>query len=380
MDNATVEFNKNVRNYWIRNWAYNAFENYEYIKKEFEEGKAHCISVLPRVKNVPAIIIGSGYSLDEALPYLRFWEGGLFSSPSTARILDHWGVKPTYIMAVDTSEDVAEKLRGPDYTDTALLTHPCSDPKTIRSWTGAKYYFRMNEIEGEFIPHVLGVAYPNIKVPVLNSGCFANTAIVLAQMMGFSPIYLVGVDFGFPPDETGKPRERFHEVELKGKYVYKWKPKQYIDTSKPEMVEDLGTHLKSGKVSSERGIWTTETNLFYKRALMGIYKHYLPNLISCSKGILRELPRINVKDVIEYQGIGFDKLYKTPEEIGKIVDDYLIPRGQYAFRKEGNVIGMETIEGIEEQITLSEDRLNKLRHIKKIWSYKDDHWERKEKD
>lgn len=364
MDQATVEFNKNVRNYWIRNWAYNAFENYEYIKKEFEDGRVHCLSKIPRVKDVPAIIVGSGYSLEEALPILRFWKGALFSSPSTARILDHWAADPTFIMAVDTSEDVAEKLRGPEYTDTALLTHPCSDPKTIRAWKGEKYYFRMNELEGEFIPNVLGLVYPWIKASLLNAGCFANTAIMVAHTMGFSPIYLVGVDFGFPIDETGKPRERFRDVDLKAKYVYKWKPIMYADTSKNEMVEDCG-------------IWTTETNLFYKRALMGIYKHYLPNLISCSKGILRELPFVPAEEVINHQGLGFDQFLLSTEQIDELVDSYLIPRGQYAFRKEGNILGMETVEGMEETIVASEDRLNKMKHTRKLWKMKDGVWERK---
>ena len=104
------------------NAAYNSSANWGKISALAMSGEDVCLSTLPRVQGIPALVLGSGPTLDEAAPFLNQWPGVIFSGPSQVRICDKWKRQPDFVVAVDSSPVVAEQLKGPLYShETSLV-------------------------------------------------------------------------------------------------------------------------------------------------------------------------------------------------------------------------------------------------------------------
>jgi len=349
------QFNAGVRQNLIRNWAWNAVVNHSRIRKEFEEGRDLSATTLQVNKGVPAIVIGSGPSLDKVAPYLRGWQGAIFCSPSHVRILDRYECRPSFVVALDTSNDVAEKLRGPVYSDTTLLTHPSMDPDVFEFWKWSKRYFLMVE-NGEW-SDLQPYMYPWIDAPLPNSGCVVNNSIHIATMLGYSPIFLMGVDMGFPAGIKAATNFRY-----RGAYAY-WPVAPSTVDPKDELPQ-------------ENGIPTTHTQLFYKAILLANWKLLRSFLISCSDGILTEIPYAEPLEVLKKQGQGYGGLKTTDKQIDTIVDSYTIPRGMYSVRGPHGPMGNELAGQIQEQIRQMEGVLEERKRVFAKWRHGEDGWAR----
>jgi hypothetical protein len=74
-------FNQKINYEKNRQYAKNSAENYARIKTDFQRAD-YSIETLPRfARDMPALILGSGPSLDAALPFLGAFQGILFASP-----------------------------------------------------------------------------------------------------------------------------------------------------------------------------------------------------------------------------------------------------------------------------------------------------------
>lgn len=264
-----AEFNARVGQDHARQYARNAAENYQRIKAEFQKAD-YSIDTLPRFQgdaNVPALIIGSGPSLDAALPQVNRFNGVIFASPSQLDILEKWEIVPNYVVAVDSADSVGEdQIRSDrDCYGMTLLTHPYISPKTLEAWHGNKRYFELQEADGGHFRDV----YPWIKVGFPVCGSVNNTEVLIAHWMGCSPIILAGVDYCFPGGRT-----RAQDYRKRGPYIFDPLPLQYCETS-------------PGKTSA------SQETLFYANLLLGIWKMYkLPLVRIGDEGACTEIPYI----------------------------------------------------------------------------------------
>ena len=81
----------------IRNSYYNHFGIWQRYKE-------HAASDMPKGEpgsKGPAIVIGSGSTLDKALPRLKDWEGAIICSPSHLSTLVYHGCEPDYLLLLD---------------------------------------------------------------------------------------------------------------------------------------------------------------------------------------------------------------------------------------------------------------------------------------
>lgn len=357
-------FNGGVKTNLIRNWAWNAHINHPRILAEYRSPARHEYDLdrVQKVQGAPAIVIGSGQSLDEALPYLHGWRGAVFASPSHAKILDHAGRLPEWLVAIDTSCDVPDKLDGPEYARTTLITHPSIDPGVLEMWQWDKKYFLMEDT-GEW-SDLQSYVFPWIKVRLVNEGCVMNTCISLAWLMGYDPIFLMGADFGFANNKIQGMR-----MKKRGKYLYWPDPPQESGPPKEIMME-------------EHGVQTTPTNLFYKNILLANWKMQSvgpgkTHIINCSpNGILRELPTAEPKAVIEQQGQGFIESYPSPRKIAEIVDAYTVPNGMYARIEAGRGAGMEMAQEAEDSVAGMEAQIAQKKEVLSRWTKTGEEWSR----
>lgn len=356
------DFNQGVRRGLMRNWVYNEHANHGFIRREFHEGHALDMHDLGRLDNPqPAIVIGSGPSLDHIAPLLPQWQGAIFASPSHMRILDAVGRHPEYLVALDSSTDVAEKLSGIEYHRTMLITHPSIDPGVLEMWgKRPKRYFLMQE-NGEW-SDVLPLAYPWIHSRIPNMGCVANSCIYMAHGLGYDPIFLAGVEFAFT---DGK--ESFTRPIKKGNGWYRPGVQEEVDESK-------------SWVFRENGVLTSSTNVFYKSILLANWKMFGMHLVTMAPGIVTELPFADPETVVKAQGqMNPEQGYLSQDEISKRADAYTIPRGMRAMGENGNAEGLEMAGMVESTIKSLAASLKANNKIFSRWKRQDDGtWTRKE--
>lgn len=318
--------NKGILKSWLPIWVINAFQNYETILEE-SASQDMSVSTIPKVKDKPAVIIGSGPSLDKTAPLLGDWEGAVFACGSNALIPTRWGHQPEYICVFDAGDSLYPKLFGYNWEGSTLLCHPSISPKILQNWIWDKYYYLQLDWAHQWFTEILPLAYsdymrfpnekpPNLKITVGNSGCTANNAIQLAKYLGYNPLFLIGLDFGYP-DKKERCTRWFWEMA-------KWKKYD------PEKYTDREMHI------SDNGILTTEEQIEYKAALMAVYKYDRPQLFDCSEGIITELPKLNFKEVVEKNGRGFEKYYRGKKEIVRICDAYAAGRQKPADKGDVN--------------------------------------------
>ena len=343
------------------NLAWNAAKNWEPISDDAQYGKPVCISTLPHAQNTPAVIVGSGPSLDKAAPLLPRFPGAVFCGPSQVRTLDRWSRLPDYIVAIDSHPVVAEQLKGPLYSSTVLLTHQAIDPKVLEFWQWGIRFFRL----ATDFDQVQQAMYPWLRVRFTARGCTVNAAVQLAAWLGYSPIYLVGVDFGFP-----EGRLRATDWEPRGAHAYnKVEPRTAYDKKQSVFTDEAEKNSRNGIVE-HRGIMTTREMLYYRLLLLAIWKARHPHLWSCSEGILQELPWVSFDEVIEgdYQ----EGEYPSNDAIDRIVDRELIPAGMFV-EANGNITN---IEEILDRIDQTRSELSALESQSEKWNHSADGWER----
>lgn len=287
----------------------NMFENYRHMSDDLATGDAKQIIKGSRAAK-PVIIVGSGSSLDAALPMLSKWEGAIFCTPSQAATLHACGCHDLNVLILDTRTEWRQIADGgPDFFKLGkknLYTHPGIHPAIWKAWQGDKHLFRCCD---ERIPAyvVQAAAYKQVEAQLRLFSSSIPAMVGIAQYMGHSPIFLVGCDMS---------AKRFSAVEYK---------------------TDSGTWYKHGPMAEDDnaievdGVRTTELQLFYRRSF---YMQTLIDrspIISCSTGILARFPYRDLKKVINQQGKHFKNAVAGDVEFLEIEKE-LIKENAYLIR------------------------------------------------
>lgn len=179
----------------------NAFKNYAMLNEAHEIGQAHCMSTMQQ-GNKPAIVIGSGGSLDTIIEELVDWPYPIFCSSSQISSLVMHKRNPEFLCVLDPTCAPSDELAVPpgELGKSQLLTHPSAPYEYLQRWimrTSSKaFFFRILEPTYDWYTHHLRWAYPWIKAQVLPFIDSAASEISLATKLGYNPIYLLGVDYG----------------------------------------------------------------------------------------------------------------------------------------------------------------------------------------
>ena len=102
----------------------------------------------------------------------------------------------------------------------------------------------------------------------------------------------------------------------------RWKKEDLRIVEHEENGKTIGVPIGREIIISDNGIPTTDEQSEYKLALMSVYKIDRPQLFDCSDGIITELPKADIKEVVEKNGKGFENRFRTDEEIVRCSNDY----------------------------------------------------------
>lgn len=327
----------------------NTAYNHHIIVKACEEGRARDIADEPALtKPKNALIIGSGASLDEALPLMNKWTGGIFCTTSHALTLMRYGIEPTHIVALDPF-CTWEEIEGIDWskTKTKLITHPGVWPSLIEKWPNEMLLYIENigrpdsfyaTVQKRQYSHRIFHEPGNIrdcefryyiKTEVAIFACSPAIQLFFANKLGYTNSFLVGVDLGFI---NGK--KRFTEYTVK----------KIIDGN-IEWEEHKHPFTPDEKtIYSKNGIPTEEIHLYYKKNIISAWRLAKCNLYTTDKGIITEIPYVDFKKVIKHGG------FRVPNQKESFIADraekYLASVGAYVIYTDKGLSFVEAPEGL----------------------------------
>ncbi|OGV54731.1 MAG: hypothetical protein A2X49_09670 [Lentisphaerae bacterium GWF2_52_8] len=157
-----------------------------------------------------ALILGAGPSLDEAMPLLRrIREKALFIAVGTAlKSLLEEGIKPDFVVSVDSVPAVMKQFEGVSADSAWLLTHHQAPPELFNLFENRAFIFAANLLGG-FNTWLEGTAALPMRLSV--GGTVALTAMDAAISMGCRHIVIAGLDLSFRQDGPTHARHSVYD-------------------------------------------------------------------------------------------------------------------------------------------------------------------------
>jgi len=366
----SAKFNVLTRQRHLLNEIIQSFKNYEAIDRAFKDGKGVDLGNLPKHKGVPILILGSGPSFDLAAPFLKNWKGAIMASTSQAVTCIYHGHPPEYIMALDPdckSDELKPTPKPWNEYNTILLHHPGVSNNLVGWWPGKRGFFRKLEPQTPFFGNAQKIGYadirreidprgrltlmevtPRIRTEIVMLGCALNAQIFAATQMEYSPLFMVGTDFGFPEN-----RGRFTEWSYKEKKKlvgYHTAEEENIDGDWSSYFPPL-IEARSNDMVADNGCPSDSLQLYYKKNFISAWRLDKANIINCSKGAVSEPPYAPIDKVIECQGdlskmADIVKPY-TEREIIEKAEGYLAQHNTFIVRfkaEKDKLAGIQFVE------------------------------------
>ncbi len=305
-----------------------AFLNHNLLYMARASGQVKCMSEAP-TPGGPAIICGSGSTLDKAMPLLKKWKGAIFCSTTHGTTLVYHGAPPTYMAALDPRMAPDPELSVPKggWDRSAYLAHVSTPRGYFEQWLGSTkapaYVFRVLEPTVPWYTRHLAWAYPWVKVQMLPFIDSIASQVTLAARLGYDPLYMIGVDYGGP--------RMTQMIWVKGQWE-KAGPSGVVDstniappTEKPEDLRGPGGLVTSdGMLYSKRGmLMSSFMRINDARRPVRVYQMSHPSNVV-------EFPPADLEQVLETQGASpppFDR-EAVSERIETVLarsDTFLVP-------------------------------------------------------
>ena len=279
-------------------------------------------------------MIGSGPTLIPNLPFIKKWKsntgGKIYCGLSSINILLQAGIRPDFLNIYDARDTHTDPAFGIEsapegyYNGIPMITAPEYDHDFIKYWLEVRknpVYLHLRQTGGGdnpvylyYLNNLLPMAYnhsPDLKHPITagiyNVGCVANHELITAAYMGCDPIFLVGVNFGYP-------MKKYHVRPM----IYKggkWVQSDYLkDEAKKEHPDQF---------LSDHGVLTDSCNVMYKHATITFWARLRSDVYEASInnlwGILDIIPKADMRKVAVNKAI-LEKVSRRDRE--KRINDY----------------------------------------------------------
>jgi len=169
-----------------------------------------------RFTDFPALVLAAGPSLDEVLPDLKALRRRclIVAVDTSYRFCRYQGVEPDFLVTVDPQYWNSRHLDWLPRAGTLLVSESSAHPRAFRlgdSREHETYYVSSFFPLGTYIEELIG------KRGLIGAGgSVATTAWDLCRYLGCSPIYMAGLDLGFPGKRT-HARGAFFEESMHGR-------------------------------------------------------------------------------------------------------------------------------------------------------------------
>ena len=162
-----------------------------------------------KAENLPAIVLAAGPSLADVLPYLaELKKRAIIICVDTAlRACLRSHVEPDFIILVDPQYWAAQHLAGLSSPSSVLITESAAYPSVLR-FNCRKIVFCSSFFPlGKYFEQQLGS-----KGKLDAGGSVATSAWDFARLTGASPVFMAGLDLGYPDKKTHIKGSTFEEA------------------------------------------------------------------------------------------------------------------------------------------------------------------------
>lgn len=204
-------------------WVKNAFLNVPYLVNygsiSYETLKAGFESLVGK----PYVVLGAGYSGIFLLDVIKKYRDKIVLcvvDTALKTVLD-FGIKPDFVFSLDSQFSNLKDFFGIDTSNLILLADILVSPELIRNFKGRVFLTKSSHLEivNDVIFEMTNNAVSwieeklNYRILSLESGGSVSTNLFhFALLMGGDPVFLVGVDLGFPyivSHSLGTPSHEF---------------------------------------------------------------------------------------------------------------------------------------------------------------------------
>ncbi len=167
-------------------------------------------SLKNKFKNLPAIVVTAGPSLNHALKTLKDAKGkALIIAVGTAlKPLLAAGIKPDFVIAIDSDPKTWNQFSDIESKDIYLLAGTIVYPPIFKLFNDHLFSF-MSDVLTDFNDWLISCDSSPGNLAV--GGTVAVSAIDAAVVMGCSPIILLGLDLSFPEDGTSHAKNSMYD-------------------------------------------------------------------------------------------------------------------------------------------------------------------------
>ncbi len=186
----------NTLRFRIKQWIDNFVANQKYV-----QGGRGVASLVAMLKDIPAVIVGSGPTLDRNIKDLVAVKDRalIIACDSSAKALLNFGVEPDLIVVTDSKERVADFIGGMEISKFNFIADTFIHPKTAEMLQDAKRLYWYSTLPIEACPFTGALNEWTGYIGNLGTGgCVATTAWWLAVRHFLSdPTLLVGLPEAF---------------------------------------------------------------------------------------------------------------------------------------------------------------------------------------
>ena len=178
-------------------WQQNFQSNKSLIQKN-----PGVVSLTQKLKNIPAIIVGAGPSLDKNINLLGRAQGYslILSSDAALKPLLSQSVKPSIVVSLDPQEEIAKFFQGVSHRGMTLVAPSIIHPRVLDLWEGRVVFFHKHAPD---IPALMDIANQVPEIGRLTpGGSVLSVAYDLAFQSGANPIIFTGQDLSYPKKKT----------------------------------------------------------------------------------------------------------------------------------------------------------------------------------
>ncbi|GMT43102.1 MAG: hypothetical protein IEMM0002_1513 [bacterium] len=226
-----------------RCWEENYKNNFVHISKSPGVSR-----LTGRFKDIPALLVGAGPSLDKNVRLLRLVKGKavIISCDAALKILLGHGVTPDIVVNLDPQSVVLNFFDGVETRNMTLIAPTIALPALRSEWRGNLFYYSKHAPD---IPLLAQIAQKHVKHGILvPGGSVLSVAFDFAFKTGADPIAFIGQDLSYP---TGN-------AYASGSHFGDYSAKSIIDTQGDNIVEEndlFGRKLKTQKSMSVTKQW-----------------------------------------------------------------------------------------------------------------------------
>ena len=304
-----------------------SFYNHHTIMEAMESGRAMDLTKVPKRKDRCVMILGSGHSLDDAMPLIKDWEGDIICSTSHFSTLVAHGRFPEHLVALDPDSS-PEEIAIPSWDDcpTMLHTHPGMMPELIDAWKGPIGLYRKLQPQDPFYSKEQLIGYSPLgpfhdgrywgseaevgitaQIPMLAS--VLPVQLCVAKLLGYKQQVLVGCDFCWRDEAY-----RFTSSTWDGE---KWT----VNKPTTEIYNAYAGSSTDPIVETETdGLLSTPIQIFFSHQVMIAWRLTEYNIVSCSKeSLLPEVPYVPIDEVMRrgnkgVKGLNLKQIRERTEE------------------------------------------------------------------